>query len=135
MFRTPLHCAAAYCNIAAIKLLIKNGASIFFRTAENMSPVEISKEEMEEQKNEESISCYHYLRDYSQQMGETNDKVLFALFSYVATGTDELSFVEGERLIIIQKHDGWWEAENTKGLKGLVPSSYLGLHSRYHIIL
>ncbi|KAJ3050644.1 hypothetical protein HK097_008351 [Rhizophlyctis rosea] len=49
-----------------------------------------------------------------------------ALWDYTAARDDELSLVAGERVGVISKPEKeWWNVENAKGVKGLVPATYL----------
>jgi hypothetical protein len=49
-----------------------------------------------------------------------------ALYDFTADGNDELSIVEGERLIILERDgDEWWKCRNSKGKEGVVPASYI----------
>ncbi|KAM0752107.1 hypothetical protein T439DRAFT_379225 [Meredithblackwellia eburnea MCA 4105] len=50
-----------------------------------------------------------------------------ALYDYIATSADELSFVEGDELSIIESVDSnWWKAEKD-GLVMIVPATYVEL--------
>ena len=152
--RTPLHCAAAYCTFGPIQLLIKNGASIFMTTSENMTPADIAKEEMSGS-NEEGRLCYQYLQEYENKLGIANDGVVYGLFSYTSADywqrsgqrssgghytssnePKEMSIIKGESLNVTHKGDnGWWEVEDMQGAKGIVPSLYLGLYPPYQLVL
>ncbi len=67
--RTPLHCAAAYCNLDMIHYLIDNGASLFLTTQDGETPLKIAIEEYEVQSQGEgkqegsqtAVECLHYL--------------------------------------------------------------------------
>lgn len=49
-----------------------------------------------------------------------------ALYDFTADGNDELSIVEGEHLIILERDgDEWWKCRNAKGKEGVVPASYI----------
>lgn len=49
-----------------------------------------------------------------------------ALYDFTADGEDELSVMEGERLVVLEKDgDEWWKCRNVKGKEGVVPASYL----------
>jgi len=53
-------------------------------------------------------------------------KQLIALYTYDATEDNELSFVEGETLHLLEKDDsGWWRGRNVKGQEGLFPSNFV----------
>jgi hypothetical protein len=47
------------------------------------------------------------------------------LYTYESTNADELAFVEGDTLVIIDRSEtDWWKAERD-GLVSLVPAAYL----------
>mmetsp|Transcript_16714 Transcript_16714/g.27103 ORF Transcript_16714/g.27103 Transcript_16714/m.27103 type:complete len:428 (+) Transcript_16714:255-1538(+) len=49
-----------------------------------------------------------------------------ALYDYVATRPDELSFKANESLVVIDKTDqNWWKCKSPNGATGLAPSNYL----------
>jgi hypothetical protein len=49
-----------------------------------------------------------------------------ALYDFVADGEDELSVAEGEEVVVLERDsDEWWKCQNSKGLEGVVPASYL----------
>lgn len=50
-----------------------------------------------------------------------------AKYAYVAKRDDELSFAKKESLVVLDRQEdkGWWLAENAKGCRGLVPSTYV----------
>jgi serine/threonine protein kinase len=51
-----------------------------------------------------------------------------AMYDYEASTLEELSFAEGETVVILKQDDsGWWMAKNSKGRVGSVPSNYLKL--------
>lgn len=53
-------------------------------------------------------------------------KQLVALYTYDATEENEISFVEGESLLLLEKDDsGWWKGRNAKGQEGLFPSNFV----------
>jgi len=53
-------------------------------------------------------------------------KQLVALYTYEATEENEISFVEGEQLFLLEKDDsGWWKGRNVKGQEGLFPSNFV----------
>lgn len=75
-----------------------------------------------------------------RDMGVANGGVVYALFSRNAGDTEELSFYEGEQLFVLSRGrrgrgevdgEGWWEVENGREEKGLVPCTYLGSTPRY----
>ena len=51
--------------------------------------------------------------------------LVLALYSYVATSSDELSFHKGSVLSVLSKDEGdWWKGE-LNGKIGLFPSNYV----------
>lgn len=61
-------------------------------------------------------------------MGVENSGVLYALWSYPAQASDELSFKDGDMVTILQKPEGsdWWWA-SLCGREGFVPNNYFGV--------
>jgi len=55
-YRTPLHCAAAYSNLAMISYLVESGSSLFLSTQDGDTPLQIALEEYEGQKNKQTSS-------------------------------------------------------------------------------
>ncbi|KAF7301643.1 hypothetical protein MIND_00729800 [Mycena indigotica] len=55
-----------------------------------------------------------------------DDNNATARYDFTADGDDELSVVEGEHLIILERDgDEWWKCRNAKGQEGVVPAAYL----------
>jgi len=51
---------------------------------------------------------------------------LTTIYAYDATEENELSFVEGETLYLVEKDDsGWWRGRNKKGKEGVFPSNFV----------
>ena len=54
--------------------------------------------------------------------------LFLALYDYDARTDDDLSFRKGEKLVIVNNHDGdWWQAElaHAPGKRGYIPSNYV----------
>jgi len=52
-----------------------------------------------------------------------------AMYTYNAQNFDELSFKERDILTILKKNNnGWWEATNSTGKEGIIPSNYVELY-------
>lgn len=53
--------------------------------------------------------------------------IYLALYDYKARTAEDLSFIKGERMEIINNKDGgWWQARSlTSGESGYVPSNYI----------
>nr|XP_057936197.1 relA-associated inhibitor isoform X2 [Doryrhamphus excisus] len=121
---TPLHCAASCNDRHLCEFLVRNGAAVMAMTesdgataAQKCDPYAIGFE-----------ACETFLRGVEEVMGIENSGVLYALWSYPAQASDELSFREGDMVTILQKHNAsdWWWA-SLCGREGFVPSNYFGL--------
>ncbi|KAM9811766.1 relA-associated inhibitor [Syngnathus typhle] len=121
---TPLHCAASCNDRPLCEFLVRNGAAVMAMTesdgataAQKCDPYAVGFEE-----------CESFLRGVEEAMGTENSGVLYALWSYPAQASDELTFREGDMVTILQKVDGsdWWWA-SLCGREGFVPSNYFGL--------
>lgn len=127
---TPLHCAASCNNLAMVKFMVENGACLFAAT---LSDQETPAEKCEE--DEEGFDgCSEYLYSIQEKLGILHNGEVFAVFSYDAQQSDELSFVVNDRLTILRKGDDaereWWWAQNFSGDEGYVPRNLLGLYPR-----
>lgn len=65
-----------------------------------------------------------------EKLGIMNGGVVYALFDYESQNNDELSFRDGERLVILRKGDEyerewWWASVGEK--QGYVPRNLLGV--------
>jgi apoptosis-stimulating of p53 protein 1 len=60
-----------------------------------------------------------------------NSGVIYSVFDYEAQNSDELSFRDGERLVILRKGDEyereWWWAAISDDRQGYVPRNLLGV--------
>lgn len=126
---TPLHCAASCNNLAMVKFLVEHGACIFATT---LSDHETAAEKCEE--DEEGFDgCSEYLYSVQEKLGILNGGVVWAVYDYEAHNPDELSFREGDRLVVLRKGDEnerewWWSRLDDK--EGYVPRNLLGLYPR-----
>ncbi|KIY50088.1 SHD1-domain-containing protein, partial [Fistulina hepatica ATCC 64428] len=50
---------------------------------------------------------------------------VMAAYDFHADGDDELSVVENETLVVLEKDGEWWKCRNALGAEGVVPTSYL----------
>ncbi|XP_066172724.1 nephrocystin-1 [Sylvia atricapilla] len=83
---------------------------------EEESEYEESEEEDAEEEDEEKL------------LHNPNVRECVAVGNFDAQQEGDLTFVKGEILLIHDKKaDGWWVAENSKGERGLVPSTYLAV--------
>ncbi|XP_073847622.1 ankyrin-repeat, SH3-domain, and Proline-rich-region containing Protein isoform X2 [Musca autumnalis] len=127
---TPLHCAASCNNLAMVKFLVENGACLFAAT---LSDHETPAEKCEE--DEEGFDgCSEYLYSIQEKLGILHGGEVYAVFSYEAQNSDELTFTVNDRLIILRKGDDaeseWWWAKNEQNEEGYVPRNLLGLYPR-----
>ncbi|KAJ8266594.1 hypothetical protein GJAV_G00132290 [Gymnothorax javanicus] len=121
---TPLHCAAACNNRSMCEYLVRNGAAVLSVTdgdgataIQKCDPFAAGFEE-----------CMSFLKGVEEAMGVENSRVLYALWGYPAQAPDELSFREGDTVIIKKKQEGaewWWASHGNK--EGFVPSNYFAL--------
>uniref|UniRef100_A0A1B6C4M7 SH3 domain-containing protein n=2 Tax=Clastoptera arizonana TaxID=38151 RepID=A0A1B6C4M7_9HEMI len=128
---TPLHCAASCNNLAMVKFLVEHGACIFATT---LSDHETAAEKCEE--DEEGFDgCSEYLYSVQEKLGILNSGAVFAVFDYDAHNSDELSFKEGDRLVVLRKGDEWereWWWARLSDREGYIPRNLLGLYPRVH---
>ncbi|XP_049874912.1 apoptosis-stimulating of p53 protein 1 isoform X2 [Pectinophora gossypiella] len=127
---TPLHCAASCNNLPMVRFLVDNGACIFATT---LSDHETAAEKCEE--DEEGFDgCSEYLYSVQEKLGIMNNGIVYAVFSYTAARSDELSFDTGARLQVLRKGDDnereWWWCRDDSGQEGYVPRNLLGLYPR-----
>ncbi|XP_048836029.1 relA-associated inhibitor isoform X2 [Brienomyrus brachyistius] len=121
---TPLHCAASCNDLHLCEYLVRSGAAVMAVTesdgataSQKCDPFAVEFEE-----------CEGFLRGVEEAMGVDNSGVLYALWSYPAQNSDELSFREGDMVTILQKPEqgDWWWA-SLCGREGFVPNNYFGL--------
>lgn len=66
-----------------------------------------------------------------EKLGILHNGEVYAVFSYEAQNSDELSFHVNEPLIVLRKGDDaeneWWWARNAAGEEGYVPRNLLGV--------
>jgi len=61
----------------------------------------------------------------AQQTASTG-KTLVSLYSYDATETGELTFAEGDIIVLLEENDsGWWRGRLANGAEGLFPSNFV----------
>ncbi|NXI44665.1 NPHP1 protein, partial [Galbula dea] len=83
------------------------------------------EESSEEEDSEESDDD-----EEDKLLDDPNVKECVAVGNFKAQQEGDLTFTKGEVLLIHDKKaDGWWLAENSKGERGLVPRTYLVVHS------
>lgn len=117
---SPLHMAVANDDLEAVRLLLDYNADVEAVTDDRQTPLELSQEpvsqvleKMLEQKYKGSECLAMY--DFEPQVELASSLV-----------GDELAFVEGEVLHIVNRKNGdWWLAENVFGHRGFVPKTHL----------
>lgn len=66
-----------------------------------------------------------------EKLGIMNNGEVYAVFSFDAINSDELSFSINEQLTILRKGDEaereWWWAKDTLGKEGYIPRNLLGV--------
>lgn len=126
---TPLHCAASCNNLAMVRFLVEHGACIFATT---LSDHETAAEKCEE--DEEGFDgCSEYLYSVQEKLGILNGGVVYAVYDYEAHNSDELSFKEGDKLVVLRKGDEWereWWWSRLSDQEGYIPRNLLGLYPR-----
>nr|CAD7403991.1 unnamed protein product [Timema cristinae] len=70
-----------------------------------------------------------------EKLGILNGGVVYAVYSYENHNLDELSFKEGEKLVVLRKGDEcerewWWSRLDDR--EGYIPRNLLGLYPRVH---
>ncbi|XP_040567666.1 apoptosis-stimulating of p53 protein 1 isoform X2 [Lepeophtheirus salmonis] len=127
---TPLHCAASCNNLAMVKFLVERGACVFATT---LSDKETAAEKCEEEE-EGFHGCSEYLYSIQDKLGSSNGGVVYAVFDYVASQSDELNFKLNEKINVQKKIDEnemeWWWCQNQEKQLGYVPRNYLGFYPR-----
>ncbi|XP_019494761.1 PREDICTED: apoptosis-stimulating of p53 protein 1 isoform X1 [Hipposideros armiger] len=126
---TPLHCAASCNSVHLCKQLVESGAAVFASTISDIETAADKCEEMEEG----YIQCSQFLYGVQEKLGVMNKGVVYALWSYEAQNSDELSFHEGDAITILRRKDesetDWWWAR-LGDREGYVPKNLLGLYPR-----
>ena len=60
-----------------------------------------------------------------------NEGRVYALYNYSANEQDELSFEDGEELLVLKREDAtereWWWAQNKNGETGYIPRNLFGV--------
>ncbi|XP_055672408.1 nephrocystin-1 isoform X2 [Falco peregrinus] len=93
--------------------------------AEDENEEEEDSEDEESSEEEDSEEA-----DEDKLLDDPNVKECIAVGNFNAQQEGDLTFMKGEVLLIHDKKaDGWWVAENSKGERGLVPRTYLAVHS------
>lgn len=74
----------------------------------------------------------HLFKGIQEKLGIMNNGEVYAVFSYEAQQSDELSFEVNDQLIILRKGDDaerewWWARMKETGKEGYVPRNLLGV--------
>lgn len=77
-----------------------------------------------------------FLIGIQEKLGIMNNGEVYAVFSYEAQQSDELSFEVNDQLIILRKGDDaerewWWAKMKATGKEGYVPRNLLGVCTLY----
>lgn len=78
------------------------------------------------------ITVINYCVGVQEKLGILNNGAVYAVFDYEAHNTDELSFGEGERLVVLRKGDEWereWWWARLSDREGYIPRNLLGVRS------
>ncbi|KAL4640784.1 apoptosis-stimulating of p53 protein 2 isoform X3 [Arapaima gigas] len=126
---TPLHCAASCNNVQVCKFLVESGAAVFAMTYSDMQTAADKCEEMEDGYTQ----CSQFLYGVQEKMGIMNRAVVYGLWDYEGENDDELSFKEGDGMMVVRREDEnevewWWARMGDK--EGYVPRNLLGLYPR-----
>ncbi|XP_013787133.1 apoptosis-stimulating of p53 protein 1-like, partial [Limulus polyphemus] len=126
---TPLHCAASCNNQQIVRFLVEHGACVFATT---LSDNDTAAEKCEE--DEEGYDgCSEFLYSVQKKLGILNSGAVYAVYDYDAQNQDELSFKDGDMIIVLRKGDEqerewWWSRHNDR--EGYIPRNLLGLYPR-----
>ncbi|KAL0273033.1 UNVERIFIED_CONTAM: hypothetical protein PYX00_005808 [Menopon gallinae] len=125
----PLHCAASCNNLPMVRLLVEHGACIYART---LTDHETAAEKCEE--DEDGFDgCFQYLCSVQEELGVSRKGVVYAVCNYSARSSDELSFADGDSLVVLRKGeepDGEWWWARLEDKEGYTPRNLFGLYPR-----
>jgi apoptosis-stimulating of p53 protein 1 len=65
-----------------------------------------------------------------------NSGVVYSVFDYEAHNTDELSFKEGDKLVVLRKGDEWereWWWARLNDTEGYIPRNLLGVNINFRL--
>lgn len=144
---SPLHYAAFYCQYEISRFLVEHGAAIYSQSIEGNV---INCYKPNAASTFQYNQCHDYIKEMQLTLGVCNDAKVYAVFDFCPEedsmenySGDELSFTEGEELIILKRgerknestenykigdsYNKWWYAKNRLGECGWVPRNYLGI--------
>ena len=80
--------------------------------------------------------CGTVSSDVQNKFGIVNDAVVYAVYNYDAMASDELSFKDGDELIVIRKDNNsekeWWFCRMCSK-EGYVPRNYLAVFNLFSL--
>ena len=113
-----------------VQFLVERGACIF---AVTLYDHETAAQKCEEDEDGYD-NCSEYLYSVQEKLGILNNGKVYALYHYEGHNQDELSFREGDCIVIIRKGDEvereWWWSKREEGEEGYVPRNLIGLCPR-----
>lgn len=80
--------------------------------------------------------CLISLPGVQEKLGILNNGIVYAVFDYEAHNSDELSFHEGEKMVVLRKGDEWereWWWSRLNDQEGYIPRNLLGVSSCHRI--
>lgn len=81
--------------------------------------------------NNFNIFFFSLILGIQEKLGILHNGEVYAVFSYEAQNSDELTFNVNDHLIILRKGDDaeseWWWAKNEQNEEGYVPRNLLGV--------
>ena len=134
---TPLHCVPMNDPFGIARLLVEAGGCVFAETLYDRETIAYGCE----LENDYSSPFYTYIKTAEGELGVINGGKVYAAFDFQRpdsessseSGDDELNFVKGEELWILNKGDDnnkWWFARNAQGNEGFIPRNLISLYKR-----
>ncbi|XP_044148222.1 nephrocystin-1 [Bufo gargarizans] len=109
---------------------LQNLAKTLARGEEDLKQTSADEEESEEEEDEEDDDDEEEEEEEEEEDElDVTAKHFITLGDFQAQQKEDLTFQKGEVLQILDKKpDGWWVAQNSKGVQGLVPKTYLQMY-------
>lgn len=76
------------------------------------------------------VAACHVCVGVQEKLGILNSGVVYAVYDYEAHNSDELSFKEGDKLVVLRKGDEWereWWWSRLNDQEGYIPRNLLGV--------
>lgn len=76
------------------------------------------------------VAACHVCAGVQEKLGILNSGIVYAVYDYEAHNSDELSFKEGDKLIVLRKGDEWereWWWSRLNDQEGYIPRNLLGV--------